>query len=145
MAGGGRGGWKGSRGWVRSEPRSILASLPAGPGRTSRSEAHLLADINPPTASLFLSLPPSLLYFVPPPSKPPARDLLAGQRCQPPSPSSPSRPPYDLHPLVWRRKFLAGRIFSLGRPCRTSTRAAVYFRGWRPEGDMVGPLGLPFL
>lgn len=82
-------GGKARGGWVRSEPRSILASLPAGPGRTLRSEAHLLADINPPTPSLFLSLPPSLLHLVPPPSEPsspPFPRPLGRPLCQPPSP-----------------------------------------------------------
>lgn len=88
-------------GWVRSEPRSILASLPAGPGRTLRSEAHLLADINPPTASLSLVLPPSLsplLHLFSPPFNPsfttswPANSASSSIATLPPHPFPPPPP-----------------------------------------------------
>lgn len=88
-------------GWVRSEPRSILASLPAGPGRTLRSEAHLLADINPPTASLSLVLPPSLsplLHLFSPPFNPsfttswPANSASSSIATLPPHPLPPPPP-----------------------------------------------------
>lgn len=67
---------------VRSEPRSILSQLlPAGPGRTSRSEAHLLADIKPPYLRTILHpAPPRLVH--PSSFLSSRRGLLAGQLSQ---------------------------------------------------------------
>lgn len=82
-----RGGRGGGRGLSLSlDQYSHL--LPAGPGRTLRSEAHLLADIQPPFLRNRAHPPPPQLVHPSLPSFPSRRDgLLAGQ----PSLGEPSR------------------------------------------------------
>lgn len=105
-----RGGRGGGRGLSLSlDQYSHL--LPAGPGRTLRSEAHLLADIQPPFLRNRTHPPPPQLVHPSLPSFPSRRDgLLAGQ---------PSRRTLaicirrDELRLSQRRKFFASLPYNL--------------------------------